>query len=109
MIRIQLYKSGDDFLGFECKGHAGADDGEYDLICNSVSVLTINTANAIESLTETAFSEEENPEGGYLKIMLSSPKDHDAQLLIKAMVLGLEQIAGNYPDYLRIQKREVNP
>ena len=96
MIRIQLYKSGDDFLGFECKGHAGADDGEYDLICNSVSVLTINTANAIESLT-------------YLKVMLSSPKDHDAQLLIKAMVLGLEQIAGNYPDYIRIQKREVNP
>ena len=92
MIRIQLYKSGDDFLGFD-----------------SVSVLTINTANAIESLTETAFSEEENPEGGYLKVMLSSPKDHDAQLLIKAMVLGLEQIAGNYPDYIRIQKREVNP
>ena len=52
MIRIQLYKSGDDFLGFECKGHAGADDGEYDLICNSVSVLTINTANAIPD-TET--------------------------------------------------------
>jgi uncharacterized protein YsxB (DUF464 family) len=72
-------------------------------------VLTINTANAIESLTETSFSEEEDPEGGYLKVVLSSHKDHDAQLLMKAMVLGLEQIAGNYPDYIRIQKREVNP
>lgn len=109
MIRIQLYKSGDDFLGFECRGHAGAGDAEYDLICNSVSVLTINTVNAIENLTEATFSEEENPEGGYLKVMLSSSKDHDAQLLIRAMLLGLEQIAENFPDYIRIQKREVKP
>ena len=107
MIQAVLYKSGKKVLGFEMKGHAEAADPGYDVVCSAVSVLVINTANAIEQLTDANLSEDQSPEGGYLKVMLSDGKDHDAQILMRALALGVEQIAENYPENLRVKEREV--
>ena len=107
MINVTIYRSGDLVLGFESKGHAGAGQYGYDIVCSAVSVLTINTANAIESLTEAHFTEDEDPEGGYLKVMLSDGEDHDAQVLMRALELGMSQMAENYPEYIRVRYREV--
>lgn len=107
MIRIDLYRSGDRILGYACSGHAGSGAYGYDVVCSAVSVLAINTANAIEHLTDADLEEEENPEGGYLKVMLTDPEIPDAQLLMKALDMGVSQIAENYPDYVRVRIVEV--
>lgn len=107
MIHVEIYRSGDKVLGFESKGHAGAGEYGYDVVCSAVSVLTINTANAIESLTKAHITEDQDPEGGYLKVMLSDGKDRDAQVLMKALELGMTQMAENYPEYIRVKIREV--
>lgn len=107
MIHVVIERSGDKVLGFESKGHAEAGEYGYDIVCSAVSVLTINTANAIESLTDARFSVDQVEEGGFLKVMLGDGEDHDAQVLMKALVMGLEQIAENYPDNVRIRVREV--
>ena len=107
MIHVVIERSGDKVLGFESKGHAEAGEYGYDIVCSAVSVLTINTANAIESLTDARFSVDQVEEGGFLKVMLSDRDNHDAQILMKALKLGMDQIAENYPDNVRVQVREV--
>ncbi len=107
MIHVELYRSGDKVLGFESKGHAGAGEYGYDIVCSAVSVLTINTANAVGCLTGAHYTEDQDPDGGYLKFMLSDGEDRDAQVLMRALQLGLSQIAENYPDYIRVKIREV--
>lgn len=107
MIRAVIYRSGDKVLGFESEGHAGAGEYGFDIVCSAVSALTINTVNAVENLTDAHFTEDQDPEGGYLKVMLSDGDDRDAQVLMKALEMGLSQIAENYPDNVRVKIREV--
>lgn len=56
------------FIGFEIDGHAGYADYGQDIICASVSVLAIHTANALDGLTDNEMDIEMD-EDGYLKVM----------------------------------------
>ena len=53
MTKVTIYKNEfDECVGFRAYGHAGYDDEGYDIVCAAISVLTINTMNAIEAFTE---------------------------------------------------------
>ena len=97
--------------GYCISGHAGfAQEGE-DIVCAAVSILTINTINAIEQLTTTHFYCDANEQkGGYLKVMFSDmeeDRNHDAELLLKAMAIGLEDLSKEYKKYIRLKYEEV--
>lgn len=102
MIQVQLEKKGQLVLGFTFRGHAEAGEYGYDIVCSAVSALAISTANAIEQLTEAAFDEDAAQDGGFLRFRLRSGEDHDAQVLMKALELGISQMAASYPDNIRI-------
>jgi hypothetical protein len=108
MIHIVIYKDiNDHYKGFECMGHAGYDDHGYDIVCSAVSVLTINTVNSIEMLTSSAFSFEDAEEGGYMKMMFHDTPDHDAVILMEAMIMGLGSLEDTYSDFIKLVIEEV--
>jgi uncharacterized protein YsxB (DUF464 family) len=102
MIRTVLYRKNGQSSGFSSSGHAGAGEYGYDIVCSAVSALTVNTANAVEALTGAKFSEQLDEEGGFLEFHLMDLDNHDAQLLLKALELGLRQISESYPENLMI-------
>lgn len=112
MIKATIYhNSRKQLCGYCICGHAGfAQEGE-DIVCAAVSVLTINTINAIEQLTTTQFHCDANEQkGGYLKVMFSDVEkeaDYDAELLLKAMVIGLQDLSKEYKKYIRLNYEEV--
>ena len=57
MTKITIFRNRDnEFLGFECLGHAGyAEEGE-DIVCAGISALVINTVNSLGLYTKDAFS-----------------------------------------------------
>ena len=55
------------FLGFEISGHAGFANHGEDIVCAAVSVLSINTANALTELTSNKVNVQMNDDG-YLKV-----------------------------------------
>ena len=85
MINIVLYHNSEKQLcGYHISGHAGFAQKGEDIVCSAVSILSINTINAIEQLTDTAFlCDADEQKGGYLKVMLSDMKKgiycHDAE------------------------------
>ena len=81
--------------GFEIEGHAGYADEGQDIVCAAVSVLSINTVNAIERFTEDDFSVDSG-DGGYLSCVLHGKISHDSELLLKTMWMGLTAIADQY-------------
>lgn len=96
-----------DFSGFEISGHAGYAEYGQDIVCSSVSVLGISTANALSSFTD-AEPKVEMKETGYLKVTLGEPSSNEGQLLLKAFVLGIESILENYGEtYIHIIYKEV--
>ena len=82
-------------MGFKSKGHAGFADSGYDIICAGVSALVINTINSIDQFTKEAHATNQDQETGLISFRFEKPAGHDAELLMKSMVLGVQEIQHN--------------
>lgn len=108
MICFTVWKSENQYRGFESSGHAGyAEEGE-DIICAAVSALVINTVNSIEKFTEDGFRLEQAEDGGYLRLYFTVLPGEKAALLMDSLVLGISGIEADYGnEYITLITREV--
>ena len=93
MIKISIQRSQNHVIAFSSKGHAEYSEGD-DIVCAAVSTLVINTANAIEQLTDTDFSS--TMDNNEIKYIFHSNPDEKSKLLMDALVLGLKEIQKEY-------------
>ena len=108
MITITIYQNHEDVTGFRCIGHSGYAESGSDIICAGVSALVINTINSIDSLTNSSFHLETEEESGLIDFTFEESADHDAQLLVESMILGLQGIQTNYgKKFLTLDFKEV--
>ena len=109
MTRITIYRNEDRIAQrFTCTGHANYDDRGYDVVCASISVLVINTINAIETFTADAFVCESNEKTGDIDFGFTEKISNDSQLLIETMILGLKEIQNDYgKKFLILDFKEV--
>jgi uncharacterized protein YsxB (DUF464 family) len=94
------------YTGFEFDGHAGAAEAGEDIVCAGLSTLGITTVNSIEiyAAREGTYEESASKDGGYMKLLLKEP-NHDTQLLIDSMILGLSYLEQQYPQYVRLKRK----
>jgi len=117
MININVfYNRQDQIVGFEVQGHAMGPDrvDQFDLVCCAVSVLTITTVNGITDYLHVP-ALELRVDNGWLKFLLSVNDDgtlaqdpsrvSQIDALLGSMVLGLEEIAQDYPKFIQLKKR----
>ena len=111
MIKITIYKNQEEeYVGFQCKGHAEYDDSGKDIVCAAVSILVLNTVNSIEKFTYDKFKVEADDNTGFIEFMFHSEPSTEAAVLVDSMILGLESIRDVYnkdEDYLLISFKEV--
>ena len=109
MTRVTIYKNEkNECVGFKALGHAGyAEEGE-DIICAAISILTINTINAIETFTDVIATLATNDESGMIEYIVDKPTK-ETSLLFDTMVLGLQTMEDNenYADYIDLLFEEV--
>ncbi|GAA0084244.1 MULTISPECIES: ribosomal-processing cysteine protease Prp [Clostridium] len=123
MIKIRILKKDDLRLGFKIKGHALSrverekSGDAYDLICNSVSVLSQSSLIGIEEVLKLKVKYDIND--GFLHINLSDLSNEDiekCQVLlltfeksIESLIQSLKLSFGNdkYSEYIRLLKEEV--
>ncbi len=105
IIAKVLKKQDGSYHSFSCLGHAGFSVKGKDIVCAAVSVLVINTVNAIDQFTDEEL--ECGTEDAIEWKFLSSPGEK-AVLLMDAMLLGLKEIQNEYGKrYLRLIFEEV--
>lgn len=123
MIEIRILKRDDIVLGFKIEGHALSraeiekSGDAYDLICNSVSVLSQSALIGIEEVLKLKIKYKIND--GFLHINLSNLKNQEiekCQVLlltfeksIESLIKSLKITFGNNKDseYIRLLKEEV--
>lgn len=106
-IKMLCDKASKVIKGFEINGHAGSDGYGKDIVCASVSVLAINTQNAIEQFCEDEFEQSCNEKDGFMRFLIKEQPGHDASLLLAAAYLGFEEIAKEYDDFVSMEIKEV--
>ena len=106
MIRVTVEKVNGRYKGFACEGHALYADAGKDVICAAVSMLAINTVNAIESLAGIDQDVKSDKESGSLTVRFKDELNEKAEVLMDAFVLGVssvqEQYGGRYVTYTEI-------
>ena len=109
MTSITIFRNrNQEFLGFTCLGHSGYADAGEDIVCAGISALVINTVNSLGVYTSEKFETETEEESGEIALRFASPAGHDADLLMKSLVLGLQGIQNTYgSEYLTLNFREV--
>ena len=109
MTKVTIYKNvKNECVGFKALGHAGyAEEGE-DIVCAAISILTINTMNAIEAFTGADVFLNTDEELGLIEYKIDEPTK-ETSLLLDTMVLGLKTMADdeNYAEYIDLKFEEV--
>jgi uncharacterized protein len=109
MVHITIYKNGlGEYTGFRTSGHASYAEYGQDIVCAAISVLTINTVNSVEKLTDCEFGFDKDEESGRMEFILEEQAPAEAKLLLSSMVLGLQGIQESYGKaYLSLNFKEV--
>lgn len=82
------------------RGHAGYAPRGQDIVCAGVTALTQTLVESIEGLTGNEIKYDMSP--GRVDIEIKDP-DEDAQLLMDSFFVGVEMIADEFPEYIRVE------
>ena len=108
MTKVTIYKNElNECVGFRAYGHADYNDEGQDIVCAAISVLTINTMNAIETFTDEEFYTTSDEEEGYIEYRVSDRPAKETTLLLNTMILGLQDMVKNYENYIDLKFEEV--
>ncbi|MCQ2080133.1 MAG: ribosomal-processing cysteine protease Prp [Lachnospiraceae bacterium] len=107
MTKIVFFRSNGKYTGMEAKGHAMYDSYGKDIVCSAMSVLITNTVNAIDEINHEEIDLTLNEEDGLLSFRIINEKEESTQVLMKALVLGLESIQKEYgKKYCKVDYKE---
>lgn len=96
-VRIRKTKTG-AYTGFRLEGHAGYADPGEDIVCAALSILAINTANAIDQFTKDRITVTQDKETGLIDCTFPETVSHDTALLMRSFELGVSELAKQYKE-----------
>lgn len=105
MIEAKMFRQNGLWCGFSFQGHAGAAEAGSDIVCAAVSAVAqfvIATLHETERLPAKTVLQE-----GDIQFLLQQPQQSVAQSVLQTLGVYLEQLASQYPVYLKIQVVEV--
>ncbi|MBP3888802.1 MAG: ribosomal-processing cysteine protease Prp [Cellulosilyticum sp.] len=111
MIKVTLHQKDNHVYRIHLEGHAGYAEHGSDIVCAAVSMLTLNTLNAIEQFTDEpikqlAYSEKKGLIDVEFPRRKSGEFEPEAELLIRTLILGLINTKEMYGEkYIQIQKK----
>lgn len=103
MIKVQIMReAGEAIIGFRVSGHANSAPKGHDIVCAGVSALTQSAVLGLERCLKRQFKLDIT--SGKLLMELTGSPDERTQAILETMLLGLQEIARNYPKSVQIQE-----
>jgi hypothetical protein len=98
MIDVLILRNrAQDITGFKVSGHALFAEAGNDIICSAVSMLTINTVNAIEQfLPDEPMVVSIDRKKGFIEARLMEKPTERSEILLRTFHLGMVSIEEQY-------------
>lgn len=90
--------------GYKVSGHAGFGEEGTDIVCSAVSSLTQAPLLGLERHLKLKPSYVVNQEDGILEVALNSAPTDLTEAILQTMAYGVESIACQCPQYVRIKE-----
>ncbi|MDY4920258.1 MAG: ribosomal-processing cysteine protease Prp [Phascolarctobacterium sp.] len=105
MITVDVFKNKQGMVvGYKVSGHAGFGEEGNDIICSAISALTQAPLLGLEKHLKLKPSYDVNQEDGILEVALNSAPNDLTEAILVTMVYGVESIARQCPQYVRIKE-----
>ena len=101
MIKIKILQQNDVVIKIQIKGHADFDESGKDLVCASVSSISVGLLNAI---SEKNYDVDMTMDEGLINIEVLDLNNTDLQLMLFVAIIQLKTIEESYSKYIRIEK-----
>jgi uncharacterized protein YsxB (DUF464 family) len=108
MIEITICKRPENktYRSIQVSGHADSVEEGADLVCCSVSVLTINLVNSLDHFTDDSFMFDQHESIGFMSVVVPEEPSKEAELLLRSYELGIMSTAAQYGDWLKVYTQE---
>ena len=108
MTTVVLKKKDNRYSGLLLTGHAGYADSGQDIVCSAISMLVINSINAMETLAGERMDVTADEREGRIAVSFPDAVNEKSQLILDTMVLGLKSVQEQYgKKYLKLKFEEV--
>ena len=106
MTKVTLFTDDEGVpRGFDVRYHSGFDRAGRDIVCSAVSILTINTINAIERYTEDMPETAADPTKTRIRCIFRKTPGEGSILLLNTFSLGVRTISDEYRRNVRVEVR----
>ncbi len=111
MTKVVFYETSDIFWGYEEAGHAELDDSDVDVLCASISAMTMLVVNAVEETYKSKINYEVDEENALVRVEalgalpgheLDEKKRYAISGLFKAYYRQLKLLEEEFPKNLRV-------
>ena len=103
MIKVLISAKDNNIKQINIKGHADYDDYGKDIVCSSVSSITITTVNAILMFDKNYISYNEKKDN--FEIVINENNDITNKL-IRNMINLLTELSQDYPKNIKIEEED---
>mgnify|MGYP003560403392 CR=1 FL=1 len=103
MIKVQISAKDNNIKKINIKGHADYDDYGKDIVCSSVSSITITTVNAILMFDKNYISYNEKKDN--FEIIINE-NNEVTNKLIQNMINLLTELSQDYPKNIKIEEED---
>lgn len=108
MTKIEIKKIDNYIISVECRNHTGFAESGKDIVCAGISCITQTAILGVQNIAKVKSNVKIDDKIGYLKLELisfkkDSPNFHDAQVILKTMLCGLEDLERQYPKNLKVE------
>ena len=102
MTKAKFLFCKDVIVSFELSGHSGAGECGTDIVCSAVSSATYMAANTILEIMKIEANAEVTD--GYFKFDMDLNSAQKAKVITDGLYLHLEQLQGQYPNNLKLER-----
>ena len=111
MISVTLFQKAGELIGCRIVGHSGYAESGKDIVCAGVSVLTSTCVNALESVcgvvaNVTDYDEKNGLVSFELPEEMTEEQRNGSKVLMGALRQGLEDLTGEYSQYVKVTMKE---
>ena len=103
MIRVQITRKDNNIKKINIKGHAGYDNYGKDIVCSSVSSITITTINAILMFNKNYIDYNEKKDN--FEIIINYNNNIVDNLIVNMINL-LKELEEDYPKNIKIEEED---
>jgi len=108
MIKVTIYKTGNEIRGFMVEGHSGYAEEGYDIVCASVSILSytaLNSLNVVAGISPENIEYKVDDAG--LMSLRTKVNNDKTDLVYRNFIVGIELLLEDYGEYITLKFEEV--